>query len=144
MGAAVAGAVAEGFTHVAFGDLFLEDMRRYREERLAGTGPDAALSALAEPTTATSRAQMIAAGLSARLTLRGSRACSTESFAGREFDHALLADLPAGRGPVRRERRVSLVSSGTGRCSARRVPIETGMVVDATASCSPICARAGR
>ena len=31
-------AVAEGFTHVAFGDLFLEDVRRYREERLAGTG----------------------------------------------------------------------------------------------------------
>lgn len=35
---AVARAVAEGFTHVAFGDLFLEDVRRYREERLAGTG----------------------------------------------------------------------------------------------------------
>ena len=31
-------AVADGFTHVAFGDLFLEDVRRYREERLAGTG----------------------------------------------------------------------------------------------------------
>src|SRR5688572_2274871 len=35
---AVAAAVADGFTHVAFGDLFLEDVRRYREERLAGTG----------------------------------------------------------------------------------------------------------
>ena len=46
MRAAVAGAVADGFTHVAFGDLFLEDVRRYREERLAGTGPDAAVSAL--------------------------------------------------------------------------------------------------
>ncbi len=38
MRAAVAQAVAEGFTHVAFGDLFLEDVRRYREEQLAGTG----------------------------------------------------------------------------------------------------------
>ena len=38
MRAAVAAAVADGFTHVAFGDLFLEDVRRYREERLAGTG----------------------------------------------------------------------------------------------------------
>ena len=38
MGAAVTNLVAEGFTHVAFGDLFLEDVRRYREERLAGTG----------------------------------------------------------------------------------------------------------
>lgn len=38
MAAAVAQAVAEGFTHAAFGDLFLTDVRRYREERLAGTG----------------------------------------------------------------------------------------------------------
>lgn len=38
MRTAVALAVAEGYTHVAFGDLFLEDVRRYREERLAGTG----------------------------------------------------------------------------------------------------------
>src|SRR5262245_64582625 len=38
MAAAVARAVAEGFTHVAFGDLFLEDVRRYREDRLAGSG----------------------------------------------------------------------------------------------------------
>ena len=38
MAAAVARAVAEGLTHIAFGDLFLEDIRRYREEKLAGTG----------------------------------------------------------------------------------------------------------
>ena len=38
MAAAVARAVGEGFTHMAFGDLFLEDIRRYREEKLAGTG----------------------------------------------------------------------------------------------------------
>ena len=38
MRTAVAEAVAEGFTHVAFGDLFLEDVRRYREQKLAGTG----------------------------------------------------------------------------------------------------------
>src|SRR4051812_23043741 len=38
MSAAVTRAVSEGFTHAAFGDLFLEDVRRYREDRLAGTG----------------------------------------------------------------------------------------------------------
>ena len=38
MGRAVAAAVASGFTHVAFGDLFLEDVRKYREDRLAGSG----------------------------------------------------------------------------------------------------------
>src|SRR5436189_5048843 len=38
MRAAVARALTEGFTHMAFGDLFLEDIRRYREDKLAGTG----------------------------------------------------------------------------------------------------------
>src|SRR5256885_14807991 len=38
MAEAVARAVREGFTHAAFGDLFLEDIRRYREERLARSG----------------------------------------------------------------------------------------------------------
>ena len=38
MSAAIASAKAQGFTHVAFGDLFLEDIRRYREERMKGTG----------------------------------------------------------------------------------------------------------
>src|SRR5258708_33770198 len=38
LGAAVERAVADGFTHVAFGDLFLEDVRKYREDRLAGSG----------------------------------------------------------------------------------------------------------
>src|SRR5918993_2232487 len=68
MAAAVATLVAEGFTHVAFGDLFLEDVRRYREERLTGTGLlplfplwGMATRALAE--------QMIAAGLRARLSV---------------------------------------------------------------------------
>ena len=37
MGAAVDRAIAEGFTHVAFGDLFLEDVREYRERQLAPT-----------------------------------------------------------------------------------------------------------
>ena len=40
------GFVDDGFTHVAFGDLFLEDVRRYREDRLAGTGLDAAVPTL--------------------------------------------------------------------------------------------------
>ena len=57
MADAVARAVAEGFTHVAFGDLFLEDVRRYREERLAGTRPDAALPAVRHRHDARSRAR---------------------------------------------------------------------------------------
>src|SRR5688572_15434642 len=62
MAKAVARAVAEGFTHVAFGDLFLEDVRRYREERLAGTGLTPLFPLFGLDTTALAQT-MIAAGL---------------------------------------------------------------------------------
>ena len=92
-GAAVAAAVADGFTHVAFGDLFLEDVRRYREERLAGSGLDAAVSAVGHPDARRSPREMIAGGLRARLACVDTRVLDA-SFVGREFDAALLDDLP--------------------------------------------------
>jgi uncharacterized protein (TIGR00290 family) len=88
---------ARGIEVVAFGDLFLEDVRRYREERLAGTGMRPVFPLWGEPTAALAR-RMIAGGLRARLTCVDPRhlpAC----FAGREFDEALLAALPAGVDP---------------------------------------------
>ena len=54
---AVAAAVADGFTHVAFGDLFLEDVRRYREERLAGSGLEPLFPLWGIPTRALARAR---------------------------------------------------------------------------------------
>ncbi len=86
--------VREGFTHVAFGDLFLEDVRRYREERLAGTGL-APLFPLwkTEPTVELAR-RMIHGGLRAYLTCVNPKNLDL-SFAGRPFDRELLADLPA-------------------------------------------------
>ncbi|MDP1571275.1 MAG: hypothetical protein Q8L86_14875 [Vicinamibacterales bacterium] len=98
MGAAVATAVRDGYTHVAFGDLFLEDVRRYREDRLTGTGL-APLFPLwqAMPTPDLARA-MIAGGLQATLTCVDTRVLPA-SFAGRAFDASLLADLPAGVDP---------------------------------------------
>jgi uncharacterized protein (TIGR00290 family) len=94
MQAAVAGFVADGFTHVAFGDLFLEDVRRYREERLEGTGL-APMFPLwkTQPTSELAR-DMIAGGLRARLTCVDPRQLHPR-FAGREFDASLLAELPA-------------------------------------------------
>src|SRR5439155_7140682 len=67
LGAAVERAVADGFTHVAFGDLFLEDVRKYREDRLAGTGltPLFPLWGLATPQLAR---DMIAGGIRARIS----------------------------------------------------------------------------
>jgi uncharacterized protein (TIGR00290 family) len=97
MADAVRAAVNEGFTHVAFGDLFLEDIRRYREERLAGTGLTPLFPLFGADTTALA-AEMIAAGLRARLTCVDPRVLDRR-FAGREFDAALLAELPDGVDP---------------------------------------------
>lgn len=86
-------AVDEGFTHMAFGDLFLEDIRRYREERLAGTGLTPVFPLFGADTSALADT-MIASGLRARLTCVDPRALD-RSFVAREFDQALLAALPA-------------------------------------------------
>jgi diphthamide synthase (EF-2-diphthine--ammonia ligase) len=101
MAAVCARAVAEGLHGIAFGDLFLEDIRAYRIEKLAPTGlqpifpvwtPDLGL------TTAELARQMIAAGLRAHLTCVDPRHLDA-SFAGRTFDATLLADLPASVDP---------------------------------------------
>lgn len=90
-------AVADGFTHVAFGDLFLEDIRRYREERLAGSGLTPLFPLWGIPTPELAR-QMIAGGLQATISVVDTRVLPAE-FAGRSFDDALLRDLPADVDP---------------------------------------------
>jgi uncharacterized protein (TIGR00290 family) len=97
MAEAVSAAVEQGFTHVAFGDLFLEDVRRYREDRLAGTGLAPLFPLWKRPTAALAR-EMLDAGLRAHLTCVDRRVLPP-AFAGRPFDAALLADLPAGVDP---------------------------------------------
>jgi uncharacterized protein (TIGR00290 family) len=90
-------AVAEGFTHVAFGDLFLEDVRQYRESRLAGTGI-APLFPLFHANTPALARDLLAAGIRARLTCVDPRVLD-RAFAGRDFDEQLLRDLPASVDP---------------------------------------------
>jgi diphthamide synthase (EF-2-diphthine--ammonia ligase) len=97
MAAAVERAVSEGFTHVAFGDLFLEDIRRYREERLAGTGLTPIFPLFGADTAALART-MVAGGLRARLTCVNPKVVDRR-FAGREFDSALLDELPPSVDP---------------------------------------------
>jgi len=89
---AVDSAVAAGFTHVAFGDLFLEDVRRYREERLAGTGLTPLFPLWGRPTAALAR-EMIAGGLQARIATLDPRVLPRELI-GAAFDGTLLARLP--------------------------------------------------
>jgi uncharacterized protein (TIGR00290 family) len=92
MRAAVGEALADGFTHIAFGDLFLRDIRRYREERLAGTGLEPLFPLWDIPTAALAR-EMIDGGLRARLACVDTRVLDAR-FVGREFDEQLLRELP--------------------------------------------------
>jgi diphthamide synthase (EF-2-diphthine--ammonia ligase) len=88
---AVAAAVAEGFTHCAFGDLFLTEVRQYREAQLAGTGLTPLFPLWERPTRELAH-EMIAGGLKARLTCVDTRVVSA-GFAGRAFDTTLLTEL---------------------------------------------------
>lgn len=90
-------AVVEGFDTIAFGDLFLADVRAYRERQLAGSGLTPIFPLWEIPTAQLAR-EMIAGGLRARLSCVDSRQLDA-SFAGREFDAALLRDLPASVDP---------------------------------------------
>lgn len=93
MGAAVRQFVSDGFTHVAFGDLFLEDVRQYREEHLAGSGLTPLFPLWKIKPTADLAREMIGQGLRAILTCVDPRKLPA-SFAGRDFDLELLAGLP--------------------------------------------------
>ncbi len=90
-------AVAEGFDTIAFGDLFLRDVREYRERQLAGSGLTPVFPLWEMPTAALAR-QMIAGGLRARLSCVDSKQLDA-AFSGREFDQALLAELPPSVDP---------------------------------------------
>jgi len=92
LGAFVAAQKAAGVEAMAFGDLFLEDIRAYRVEKLAGTGVEPMFPIWGLDTAQLAR-EMIAGGLKARLTCVDP-AKLPAAFAGRQFDAALLADLP--------------------------------------------------
>jgi uncharacterized protein (TIGR00290 family) len=90
-------AVAQGLEAMAFGDLFLEDIRRYREEKLAGTGLEPVFPVWGLDTRALAE-EMIAGGLRARIVCVDPRKLAAE-FAGRDFDAEFLRDLPEGVDP---------------------------------------------
>jgi uncharacterized protein (TIGR00290 family) len=83
--------------HIAFGDLFLEDVRAYRERLLAGTGFDPVFPIWGRDTTDLAR-EFIDRGFSARLVCVDTTQLDA-SFAGRQFDSSLLADLPQSTDP---------------------------------------------
>lgn len=90
-------AVNQGVQAMAFGDLFLTDIRAYREKQLAGTGLEPLFPVWQIPTGQLA-AEMIASGLHAKITCVDPRVLPRE-FAGRDFDSRFLADLPPGIDP---------------------------------------------
>lgn len=85
-------------SHFAFGDLFLEDIRAYREEKLSGTGFTPIFPVWGEDTTLLAQ-KMIASGLRAIVTALNPTKVPAD-FAGRWFDADLIADLPDGVDPL--------------------------------------------
>jgi uncharacterized protein (TIGR00290 family) len=97
MGEAVAKAVQDGVTHIIFGDLFLRDIRAYREQKLKGTGITPVFPLWGRPTAQLAR-QMIAGGFDATIATVDLKKLPAD-FAGRKFDAQLLVDLPNGVDP---------------------------------------------
>ena len=99
MSGVMARALREGVTHVAFGDLFLEDVRDYRIRQMKGTGiePLFPIWSSAQETPALAR-RMQAAGMKAIITCVDPKQLDA-AFVGREFDAALLSDLPRSADP---------------------------------------------
>ena len=123
---ACARARQQGIEAVAFGDLFLADVRRYRERQLSGTGLEPLFPLWGAPTAELAR-EMIAGGLRARIVCLDPRALPTR-FAGREFDASLLAELPASVDPCGEKGEFhSFVYAGP--MFREQVPIRAGEVV---------------
>ena len=118
---------AEGVRHIVFGDLYLEDIRAYRERQLAALGMTGIFPLWRRDTPSLARA-MIASGLIAYLTCVDPRRLDA-SFAGREFDDRLLEDLPPCVDPCGENGEFHTVVSA-GPMFAAPIAVRVGEVVE--------------
>jgi len=125
---ALESASARGVTHMAFGDLYLEDVRDYRIAMLKGSGiePLFPIWCGREGTDALAQS-MVAAGLRAQLTCVDPKQLSPD-FAGRTFDETFLADLPAGVDPCGENGEFHTFCFA-GPAFTARIAVETGETV---------------
>jgi len=126
MGAFVAQQAAAGVEAMAFGDLFLEDIRRYREGKLAGSGIVPLFPLWGLDTGRLAR-EMIAGGLEAYVTCVDPRKLP-KTFAGRRFDLGLLADLPADVDPCAENGEFHTFACA-GPMFTRPIAVKTGQIV---------------
>ncbi|MGC1461110.1 MAG: ATP-binding protein [Terracidiphilus sp.] len=120
-------AVEERIDAIAFGDLFLTDVRSYRENQLRNTGLEPLFPLWQIPTRELAR-EMIAGGLRARLSCVDTKQLPAE-FAGREFDPAFLSDLPPETDPCG-ERGEFHTCVYAGPMFNAALPIATGEIVN--------------
>jgi uncharacterized protein (TIGR00290 family) len=127
MGEAMERARAEGVRHIVFGDLFLKDVRTYREKQLAACGMSPVFPLWGRDTRWLAE-EMIASGLSAHLTCIDPRKLD-RSFAGRQFDLALLDAFPHGVDPCG-ENGEFHTFAGAGPMFREPIPVILGEIVE--------------
>ncbi len=127
MGAALARAAADGVRAIAFGDLYLEDVRRYRESQVEAAGLTPLFPLWGQDTSELAW-EMLEAGVRAVLTCVDPRACPA-SLAGREYDHVLLADLPPRADPCAENGEFHTLAYA-GPAFARPLALDPGPVVE--------------
>ena len=119
-------AVHGGIEYVAFGDLFLTEIREYREKQLRDTGLQPVFPVWGIPTRELAQ-EMIGSGLRAKLACIDTKQISGD-FAGREFDAQLLSELPSAADPCGENGEFhSFVYAGP--MFERPVPVQVGEVV---------------
>lgn len=132
MMATLAPQIAAGVTHVIFGDLFLRDIRSYREAQLRRVGLTAVFPLWGEPTETLSH-EMIDGGLQARLTCVDLNQLPRE-FAGRKYDDTLLADLPSGTDPCGENGEFHTCVTA-GPMFARPIAVKPGVITEREGFC---------
>jgi len=123
----VDGAVARGVEAIAFGDLFLEDIRRYREEQLHGTGIEAVFPLWGSQTRALAD-EMLAAGVEAYVS-SVDLAKLPASVAGRRWSRELLDELPAECDPCGENGELHTIVTA-GPMFGESIPVRVGEIVE--------------
>ena len=127
MAAAIGQIKAQGVDRIIFGDLFLEDVRAYREERLAKANMHGVFPLWKRDTRALAE-EMIASGLTAHLVCIDPKKVD-RTFAGRQFDRQLLAELPSGVDPCGENGEFHTVVTA-GPMFKESISIEIGEIVE--------------